>query len=411
MNKKKLMVQYSALQGCYWMLFGAVYSFSTVYLLARGFTSAQIGICIAVGNVCGVILQPAFAGIADRSEKLTIHKLTTLLAALMLFTVALQYFTPDILWPVAILFVCTNALLQVLQPLVNSVSIYYINRGVNVDFGIARGIGSLLYAVCSSILGALVAQIGSRVVLVAAGILLAVMIIVLQRMPVMADKYAGAGNADGTRGAEAEKTEPSAQGPAKKTPDGFLRRYPYVCVVSVGLTMLMLDHNMLNSYLIQIITPLGGDSVALGNTLAIAAVMELPTMFLFSRLVKRISSSRLVMLCGVFFFVKSLVYLFCGNMMQMYVAQVLQMGAFALYIPSSVYYVNEVMAPQDTFKGQAIMAGTSTLGGVFGSLLGGLIIDYLNVRLMLIFGTIIAFVGMLTVFWAAPKTKGAPGKY
>lgn len=134
-------------------------------------------------------------------------------------------------------------------------------------------------------------------------------------------------------------------------------------------------------------------------------------MFLFSRLVKRISSSRLVMLCGVFFFVKSLVYLFCGNMMQMYAAQVLQMGAFALYIPSSVYYVNEVMAPQDTFKGQAIMAGTSTLGGVFGSLLGGLIIDYLNVRLMLIFGTIIAFVGMLTVFWAAPKTKGAPGKY
>ena len=55
-----------------------------------------------------------------------------------------------------------------LQPLVNSVSIYYINRGVNVDFGIARGIGSLLYAVCSSILGALVAQTGSRVVLVAA---------------------------------------------------------------------------------------------------------------------------------------------------------------------------------------------------------------------------------------------------
>ena len=160
MNEKKLMVQYSALQGCYWMLFCAVYSFSTVYLLARGFTSAQIGVCIAVGNVCGVILQPTFAGIADRSQKLTIHKLTALLAALMLFTVALQYFTPDILWPVAILFVCTNALLQVLQPLVNSVSIYYINRGVNVDFGIARGIGSLLYAVCSSILGALVAQTG-----------------------------------------------------------------------------------------------------------------------------------------------------------------------------------------------------------------------------------------------------------
>ncbi len=397
MNEKKLMVQYSVLQGCYWMLFGTIYSFSTVYLLVRGFSSAWIGICIAVGNVCGVIMQPIFAGIADHSRKLTVQRLTALLSALLFLTLVMQYFTPDLILPVAILFVFTDALLQVLQPLVNSVSFYYINRGINVDFGIARGIGSLAYAVISSLLGMLIAQTGSRIILAVGGVLLAVMICLLQRMPVLTDRCPAAG-----AGMQNADDVPAA--------DGFIRRYPYVCIASAGLTLLMLNHNMQNSYLIQIITPLGGDSVSLGNTLAIAAVMELPTMFLFSRLVKRISSSHLVMLSGAFFFAKAVAYLVCGNMLQMYAAQVLQMGAFALYIPATVYYVNEVMEPQDTFRGQALMAGTSTLGGVFGSLIGGLLIDYLNVHFMLIFGTIMAFIGMVTVFWATPKTKGAPVK-
>lgn len=434
MNEKKLMMQYSALQGCYWMLFGTVYSFATVYLLARGFDSTGIGICIAVGNICGVILQPVFAGMADRSSRITVQKLTAILAGLTLLALLLQYAVPDRILPVAALFIIADALLQVLQPLVNSVSVYYINRGVNVDFGIARGIGSLCYAIISSVLGALIARSGSSIILAVGSILLAVMIILLCRMPVYKGAYTSAAKADAKLSPD-EKTEadaaqaaggegagavssagkPDAEasggtGRTVKAPGGFIRRYPYVCIASIGLTLLMMNHNMQNSYQIQIITPLGGDSVALGNTLAIAAVMELPTMFLFSRMVKRISSSRLVMLSGVFFFAKAVAYLFCGNMTQMYAAQVLQMGAFALYIPATVYYVNEVMDPQDTFRGQALMAGTSTLGGVFGSLIGGLLIDYLNVRMMLIFGTIIAFIGMLTVFWAAPKAKGAPGK-
>ena len=52
------------------------------------------------------------------------------------------------------------------------------------------------------------------------------------------------------------------------------------------------------------------------------------------------------------------------------------MGAFALYIPASVYYVNETMAPRDKFKGQAVMTATNTLGGVIGSLLGGFLLDH-----------------------------------
>lgn len=389
------MLQYSALQGGYWMLFGTIYGFATVYLLSRGFGSAQIGACVAAGNIIGVILQPVLAGAADRSGKITVHRLTAILAALMFAALGMQCLVPDEILPVAVLFVLGDALLQILQPMVNSVSVYYINRGIAVDFGIARGIGSLAYAVAAAVLGTLIAQTGSKIVLVMGMVLLAVIIAVLYKMPVFESC------------APKKKKQETKQEQRK---GGFLKRYPYVMIASVGLTLLLLNHNMENNYLIQIITPLGGDSVSLGTTLSVAAVLEIPAMFLFTRMVRRIPSEKLVIISGVFFFAKAAAYLFCGNMAQMYLSQILQMGAFALYIPSTVYYVNEVMEPEDKFKGQAIMAGTSTLGGVFGSLLGGLLIDYLNVRYLLLFGTILAFTGMVTVFWAVPKTKATRGK-
>ena len=81
----------------------------------------------------------------------------------------------------------------------------------------------------------------------------------------------------------------------------------------------------------------------------------------------------------------------------MTVAAVMQMGSFALYIPASVYYVNEVMEEQDKFKGQALMTGTNTLGGMIGSLLGGFLIDHAGVAVMNLAGLIMAVSGAVLI--------------
>ena len=87
-----------------------------------------------------------------------------------------------------------------------------------------------------------------------------------------------------------------------------------------------------------------------------------------------------------------------GNIALMTIAAVMQMGSFAIYIPASVYYVNEVMEEQDKFKGQALMTGTNTLGGVIGSLLGGFLIDQAGVSVMNLAGLVMAVSGAVLVF-------------
>ena len=390
LNTRKLMMQYCILQGAYWASFCVIYAFATVFLLSRGFESSMIGVIIAAGNILGVVLQPVVASIADRSEKISLHKLTAILSGVMILLLVLLYFVPNGLIAVAVLFLLTDTFLQVIQPLVNSVSVYYVNQGVSVDFGAARGIGSLSYAAASYVLGIAVEKFGTRSILVAGILVALVLLITVLSMPVLSSS--------------------AASRPKEKEPEQndsgllvFADRYKNFMLTLAGITLLFTFHNMNNAYLIKVIENVGGTSADMGRMLSIAAVTELPVMFLFSRISKHFKSSTLLMVSGVFFAIRAAGFMLAGNVMIMYLVAMLQIGSFALYIPLSVYYVNETMLDQDKFKGQAVMTATNTLGGVFGSLFGGFLIDNAGVGAMntVCFG--MAAAGAVLVFLFAGK--------
>ncbi len=385
LNTRKLMIQYCILQGSYWASFCVIYAFATVFLLSRGFESSMIGVIIAAGNILGVVLQPMVASIADRSEKISLHKLTAMLSIIMIVLLVLLYFVPNGLLAVAVLFLLTDTFLQVIQPLINSVSVYYVNQGVSVDFGSARGIGSLSYAAASYILGIVVEKFGTRSILMAGILVALVLLVTILSMPVLSSSAA-------SRLGEKEPEQNDAGLIV------FAGRYKNFMLILAGITLLFTFHNMNNAYLIKVIENVGGTSADMGRMLSIAAVTELPVMFLFSRISKHFKSSTLLMVSSAFFAIRAAGFMLAGNVMTMYLAAMLQIGSFALYIPSSVYYVNETMLDQDKFKGQAVMTATNTLGGVFGSLFGGFLIDNAGVGAMNTVCFAMAAAGAVLVF-------------
>ena len=390
LNTRKLMMQYCILQGSYWASFCVIYAFATVFLLSRGFESSMIGVIIAAGNILGVVLQPMVASIADRSEKISLHKLTAMLSVIMILLLVLLYFVPNGLLAVAVLFLLTDTFLQVIQPLINSVSVYYVNQGVSVDFGSARGIGSLSYAAASYILGIMVEKFGTRSILMAGILVALVLLVTVLSMPVLSSSAA-------SRLGEKEPEQNDAGLIV------FAGRYKNFMLTLAGITLLFTFHNMNNAYLIKVIENVGGTSADMGRMLSIAAVTELPVMFLFSRISKHFKSSTLLMVSSAFFAIRAAGFMLAGNVMTMYLAAMLQIGSFALYIPSSVYYVNETMLDQDKFKGQAVMTATNTLGGVFGSLFGGFLIDNAGVGAMNTVCFAMAAAGAVLVFLFAGR--------
>ncbi len=109
----------------------------------------------------------------------------------------------------------------------------------------------------------------------------------------------------------------------------------------------------------------------MSKAIFIASVVELPMMFLFNKINKVIKTNTLMKISVSMFFVKHLLTFLASNIAIIYVAQCVQIFAYALFIPASVYYVRDNIQSEDQLKGQALITMAMTLAGIFADLCGG----------------------------------------
>lgn len=400
MSEKRLNIQYSIMQAVYWgMVCTLCGGFTSVFLLSRGFSNTQVGITVSVGNVLGVILQLVLAAIVDSSKKVSLHVVTGILGVLVCIGMALLFVTTHTVVATIAVFIVSFSMIQSLQSFCNSISMYYVNQGLKVNFGIARGCGSAFYALVSTMLGRFVEQFGAQIILIAGIVLTIIFFLCVFTMPRAKKEHCieqeSAIKDQQMKKAENEKSHNLFE---------FLKMYKGFPVLLLGVAFVFVFHSMSNTYMYQMMQRVGGSSENLGIALSIAAIVELPVMAGFSLLGKRFRAHQLLRFSGIMFAVKAISYLFAQSVMCLYLCQLLQMGAYAIFIPASVFYVNELVDECDMVKGQAFIVSASTLGGVFASMLGGIFIDNFGVFSMLIFQLIMASLGAL-LFFFAPKIK------
>ena len=374
MNSKKLTAQCAVLQGSYWVAVCAINGFATVFLLHIGLKSSQIGVVLAL-----------VAAAADRAKRVTLQQMTAGMAIAIILLLILMQCMSKMVPGIVLSFLIVNMLLQVVQPLINSISLYYVNHGIYVDFGIGRGVGSASYAVAASFLGILIGRYYGLAIMAVGCLSFAMMFVTLISMPVVKDPN------------ESKKEE--QKNTANRQRGGgileFACRYRNYMLVLLGMILIYVESTYVNNYLINIVVSLGGDIKRMGTLLTVSAMSELPTMF--SRLVGKWYSRKLIRFAAVMFSVKALGYLVCGSISFLYVVQMLQMLSFALCLPSAVYYVNETMAVEDRVKGQSLLIASSTMGGVFGSLSGGVLVDFAGIKAMLATGLGLSMIGTAIV--------------
>ena len=183
----------------------------------------------------------------------------------------------------------------------------------------------------------------------------------------------------------------------------FLRGSPRFCLLLAGAFLLFFGHNTLASYLYRV-AQWKGNADAQGTATMLAALLELPILFGFPFLLRKAGSGVWLRLSGVFFTLRLLLTLVLPGTAGFYLAQCMQMGGFALYTVSSVYYVNEIIPVQDAVKGQSFLGAAGTIGAVAANVLGGALLDASGVPLLLTVCTIGSAVGAAIV-WCAVQTK------
>ncbi len=382
----KLTAHYSMIQAIYIMGYCSIYSYAAVFLLARGFSNSQVGLTLTLSSVLGLVASPAVASFADKTKKFSLRSIVAaMMVGLMIFAFLL-FIIPRPVWGVGVLYVILLAFFATQIPLVTTMSMDHINQGIAINFSLARGIGSFAFAILSIVLGYLVEDFGGGVImlvnLVLGGLALA-LVLTFQK----ANK----------KSSNIEETEPTSLFDFAKNNKRFMG-------IVGSISILFFSHVTISTFMIQIIEHAGGSSADMGVANSIAAVVELPAMALFPLLYKKVHNAGLLMkLSGVAFLVKTLVTLLAPNVFWVNASMLLQFFAYAMFIPASVFYVNEVIRGVDQNKGQALMGMVMGISGLLGNILGGVMLDSSGgVPFMLTVGlgvSVVGFVMLVVIDW------------
>lgn len=370
--KRRISICYALVQGAIWGTYGFLFSFANRYLLARGLSSLRIGLILGIATGISFLLQPLLTALSDRSRFFSCRRILFLCAGLMTLSAAALLFrmsTPVIV----VLYAFATVCLQALPAFANALGMNAIRNGKTLNFGLSRGIGSVLFGVAAQVAVPLIDRFGLGTVPFCSAVLGILLMAAVMFFPEL----------------ETRAEEPAEQ----PTPVlAFFRANGRFALLLVGVVLLYIGHNALSNCMYQIAV-YKGDGNAQGTALLIAAFVELPTMFLFAKLLKLAKCERWLCLSCVFFTLRLVLTLLLPGVYGLYAAQLAQMFGFALFAVSSVYYVGMVIDKRDVVKGQTYLAVANTLGCLIAHFLGGALIDGVGVGMALAIFTALSILG------------------
>lgn len=378
-------LRYIIINATYFAVYSGIHAYASVFLLEKGFSNTLIGITLALANILSVIFQPFVAGLIDKQGKLTNRNVSMASTALLLIGSVLLLLIKSGIVVIFIIFALIYMVQMVYQPIITAMYFEYEAAGCHIYYGLARGLGSCGFAVVSVFTGMAIGRFGVNILMILDIIFLTVALIVLYffKKPEVPSQ-----------------TSSSANEVAHNNLLVFTKTYPAFMLFVLAGVCFFFAHNAINDYMIQIITPLGGTEASMGTAVFIAALLELPTMALIDKIMKKITVKNLLLISATAFLIKTLLMLVAPNMTVVYISQAMQMFAYAVFIPAGAYFVNQTMARLDQVKGQAYINCSITLGGVFSSLICGRLLDIKGPHFMLIVSLAVTTAGLVIAFVA-----------
>lgn len=373
--------KYTLIQVFFCILICALSGYATVFLLDKQFSNTVIGTVLSVANILGVLCQQGIASVVDNSQgKITARHVVLFsfiaMSIISAFLATLKNATILFLG----LFIIVFMFMGVLNPFISAMIFEVDQEGKEINFGLARGLGSASYAVASLVLGNLTATYGTKWLP-----MLYVVLALIAFCVVLTFKT--------NKNIKNEKKEKTNN--ISESKQNFFIKYPTLTKTFIAIILIFFGFNLTNSYLIQIVRHVGGNQSQLGNAMFLAAIVELPAMTLSTTFTKKWGYSKVMMLSAFFFGVKHTLLWLAPNIAVVYLSQLLQFFSYALFIPVSVYFVSNQVDANDAMKGQALMTGAVSVGGVLASAIGGALLDMIGVSNTLLCATIVTWFGAI----------------
>ena len=135
----------------------------------------------------------------------------------------------------------------------------------------------------------------------------------------------------------------------------------------------------------------------MGRILSLMAALEIPTLVLFDQLHKKLSYPLMLKIASVGYTAKIAMCFAAQSVGMIFAAQVLQLVAFALFLPAMIHFINDIMSRGEAVKGQALFTTMVTITTVFSSLAGGWILDTGGAKMLTLTATLATAAGAAVI--------------
>lgn len=352
----KLNIKYAILQMMFWTCAASAYAYLTQMLQYKGFTDGQIGVINAVKLFSTVVFQIIIGVFSDRhAERIQLKYIISVLTAVALLLTSVFYEYKLSFVQTVMLFIGFGATFTCISPLIDSMSIKYMNGGRNINYPICRALGA-------------------RERIAAANI------------------------------TETRKTEVHTAG-------YLLTTYPKYRWFLIGSAVMFMGYNVGTTFLINVFERLGGNNFHYGLAEFVMAVSEVPSAFLLIKFRKRISLDKIMLCCAVFMTFKNMFAAFSDNVWEIVISQGCEMLGFGLFYSGSVYLIEEMLSPADVVKGMSLInAFTVGAGEGIGALLCGWINSRYGLTVLMDSSVVISAVSIVCIVIMCRASKEIHGK-
>ena len=374
-------------------LFWLAWSFSsyqTVYLQEVGFSASQLGLLNALTSGVSIASLAFWGMVSDRIRSLSKVLITVLVGGAVLFALIPAIPTGLPSSPLLLL-----TLIPVVYFFRGSMSPYAENllvRNANelrLNYGLLRSVGSFLFTAGGLAITALLPLVGVPSTFWLSGVMMipVVILTLLAREP----------NAQPAQSVPKEKLDLSQ----------LFRNKSYVAFLVFGF-LFYIAANCEASFFPYFIQGVGVPTDRYVVVLSYRAFLEIPFLLLMVKLRRRFSLGRLVVAAAVLMAVECVFLgLFANSLMSILLCATFFGLGNGLFIGSSLNYLYELAPSHLKASAQAFFSAVSSVAGILGNLLGGLVFDAMGAKPFYLFVATLYFlsVGVFLLTQRQPRKK------
>ena len=353
-----LTLKFSAMQWCYWSLWGSFLTFAGMYMGSRGAGYSVIGTALSLAILGGIAGQVFWGFLCDKLKNI---KYVLICAHIILWLIIMSFM---LVISSGVMFGMYALLGFCLIPMVGLLDSWIIQKGktAGLNYGFIRLWASAGFTVNAIILGRLINFFGYNVMFIAVTLYAAVIIFL----------------ASITSDASIVRVKIKL----KKEYSGLLANKRFLTLL-VGGFLIGLCLEGIDKLMAVIVQNIGGSAGDYGLIVASASLMEIPSLFLSGKLIKRFGMRNIFLIAVSIYIAQYIILSIADSVPALMLCMAFQGIAFGLWLPNLRAFVDANATENMRTSAQTLTDGvTGGAAGVIAVFTGARVIEIFGVRAM-----------------------------